>query len=67
MNYSFFQDFYPHHSKFGAILFIYTKYFETSHVRGFLVFGAPNVKYLAFSTPNANAFNLRSWSRENHA
>ena len=66
MNYNFFQHFYPYHSKFGMILFIYAKYFETSYVRGFLVFSAPNVKYLAFGTPDANALILRSWSRVPH-
>ena len=67
MNYNFFQHFYLYHSKFGTILFIYAKYFETSHVRGFLVFSDPNIKYLAFGTLNANALILRSWSRVPHS
>ena len=29
--------------------------YRTSHVRDFLVFGFPNAKYLAFSTPDVNA------------
>ena len=27
---------------------------RTPHVRGFLVFGVPNVKYFAFGTPDAS-------------
>ena len=30
--------------------------FRISHVRDFLVFGVPNVKYLAFDTSDASAF-----------
>ena len=29
--------------------------FKTPDVSGFLVFGVPNVKYLAFDTPDENA------------
>ena len=29
--------------------------FKTPNESGFLVFGVPNVKYLAFDTPNGNA------------
>ena len=29
--------------------------FKTPDESGFLVFGVPNVKYLAFDTPNGNA------------
>jgi len=29
--------------------------FKTFDVRGFLVFGVPNAKYLVFDTPNASA------------
>ena len=29
--------------------------FTTSHERGILVFGVPNVKYLTFGTPDGNA------------
>ena len=29
--------------------------FKTSDVRGLLVFGVPNAKYLAFDTPDASA------------
>jgi len=31
--------------------------FNTPHDALFLVFGVPNVKYLAFGTPNENALN----------
>ena len=29
--------------------------FDTPHERGFLVFGVPNAKYLAFGTPDESA------------
>ena len=29
--------------------------FRTSHKRGFLVFGVPNIKYLTYDTPDGNA------------
>ena len=32
--------------------------FGTPHERGFLVFGVPNAKYLAFGTPDKNALRL---------
>ena len=30
---------------------------RTPHEKGFLVFGVPNAKYLAFGTPDENALN----------
>ena len=32
--------------------------FRTSNVRGFLMFSVPNVKYLAFDTPDFSALSF---------